>query len=58
MFKTILRDGLLVVEEMGGVHIPLEGVTPLASFDIQDDGDQVLGQEVIVLWYLNLSQSD
>lgn len=58
MFKTILRDGLLVVEEMGGVHIPLKGVTPLASFDIQDDGDQVLGQEVIVLWYLNLSQSD
>lgn len=62
--EDVALDGLLVVEEVGVVHNVAveakydEGVIPLVDPDIQDDDEQVLGQEVVVLWHLNLSHPE
>lgn len=52
--ENMTLDGLVVVEEMEVVRVAPEasyekGMISLVDFDMQDDGEQVLGQEMMVL---------
>lgn len=52
--EDMTLEGSLVVEDMGLVHVALEakydkGAIPLVDFDIQDNREQVLGQEAMVI---------